>query len=270
MTFKKLLIFNGFILLSFTSCVTNKQYAYFQKDDLYKQNVEDSVYRTYNLPDFEYKLRPYDILNIKFYSLTGEELNIFKREQMTDSRVMQGEAALLGGYLIDEYGKVSFPVVGKVELSGLSLSEAEEKLKNIAAIYLEEPVVEVKLLNYRFTLLGEVNNEGVQSTFNYAITIPEAIGMAGGLSDLADRGNLKIIRKINEKNVIFYVNLLEEDFFNNSKFYIHPNDVIVVPPLKQRPFRKYFTQNLAVFNSSISVILVGLNLYLLLSSDSNN
>lgn len=266
MNFFKSAILLILITIIGSSCVTNTQYAYFQKGDLYKKAVEDSIYRSYDLASFEYKLRPYDILSIKFYSLTGEELNIFKREQALESRAIQGDAAVLGGYLINEFGNVSFPVVGKVQLSGLSLSGAEEKLTEMAAVYLEEPVVEIKLLNYRFTLLGEVVKEGVQSTFNYAVTIPEAIGMAGGLSDLADRNNIKIIRKIGDSNVIFYVNLLEEDFFGSEKFFVHPNDVIVVPPLKQRPFRKYFTQNLSVFNSTISVLLVGINLYFLLTN----
>lgn len=269
MKFFKLAILLLFIVAG-SSCVTNKQYAYFQEGDLYQKSVEDSIYRVYNLPSFEYKLRPYDILSIQFHSLTGESLNIFKREQASGAAPMQGEAALLGGYLIDEEGSISFPVVGKLKLEGLTLSEAEAKLRQMAAKYLEEPVVEVKLLNYRFTILGEVNKEGVQSTFNYAVTIPEAIGMAGGLSDLADRSNIKIIRKIEDRNIVFYVNLLDEDFFSNKYFYIYPNDVIVVAPLKQRPFRKYFTQNLSVFNSTISVVLVGLNLYFLLSTDNNN
>lgn len=255
-----------FVVVLANSCVTNKQYTYFQKHDLYQKPVEDSVYRTYSIPSFGYKLKPYDILSIKFFSLTGAELNIFKREQQQSGGMMQGEAALLGGYLLDENGEVSFPDVGKVQLAGLTLFEAEDKLQRIANLYLEEPIIEVKLLNYRFTMLGEVNGEGVLSTFNYAVSIPEAIGMAGGLTDLADKSNIKIIRRVGDTNEVFYVNLLEEDFFNNNKRYIHSNDIIVVPPLKQRPFRKYFSQNLSVFNSTISVVLVGLNLYFLLKT----
>lgn len=260
--------FGLFLIIGFASgCVTNKQYAYFQQDDLYQESVEDSVYRSYPIPSFDYKLKPYDILSIRFFSLTGAELNVFKREQQEASgNMMRGDAALLGGYLLDENGEVSFPDVGKVQLAGLTLFEAEDKLREIANLYLEEPVIEVKLLNYRFTILGEVNGEGVLSTFNYAVSIPEAIGMAGGLTDLADKANVKIIRRVGDSNEVFYVNLLEEDFFNNRNRYIYSNDIIVVPPLKQRPFRKYFSQNLGVFNSTISVVLVGLNLYFLLTN----
>lgn len=259
-----------FAVILSSGCVTNKQYTFFQKDDLYNQTVvEDSIYSVYDLPSFEYRLQSYDILSIKIFSLTDEEFDFFKKDPTAErSNQIQSEAGqLINGYLVDQNGYITLPVEGKVKLAGLSISEAEDHLREIADNYLDEPLIEVKLLNYRFTVHGEVNQPGTISTYNYAVSIPEALGLAGGLGDLADKDNIKIIRRINNKNVVFYINLLEEDFFGNEQYYVHSNDIIIVPPLKQRPFRKYFTQNLSVFNSSVSVILVGLNLYFLLSSD---
>jgi polysaccharide export outer membrane protein len=167
----------------------------------------------------------------------------------------------LHGYLIDADGNIEFPVVGKVKLGGLTIYEAEQKIQELAGKYLEEPVVRVRLVNYRFTVLGEVSNERSVNTFNNRISILEAIGLAGGLDELADRSNVKVIRQYENGVSAHYVNLLKEDLLIESPFYyVHQNDVIIVPPLKQRPFRRYFGQNLALIISSLSLVVLVLNL----------
>ena len=267
MNLRRLNLLFAFLISFSTACVTNKQATYFQNNDLYQENVkEDSIYRTYKRAAFDYKLQPFDVLSLKFTSLTSEELNIFKREQSETTMQGQGDAVLLAGYMIDKDGNLFFPVVGAVNVAGLTLNQVQDRLTAMASEYLEDPVVEVKILNYRFTILGEVNNEGTHTTFNYAISIPEALGLSGGLTDLGDRDNIKIIRKSGNTTEVLYVNLLQENFFGQENIFIHPNDIIVVPPLKQRPFRNYFSQNLSVFTSSLSVFLVGMNLYFLINS----
>lgn len=248
------------------SCVTNKKYQYLQKDDV---NVKpgtfptDTILRVYPLDDFEYHLQPEDILSIQFFSLTPDEFDFFKLKQASGNNVNQFQnpaSSLVNGYLIDEEGQVEFPVVGKVKIEGLTVFEAQNRIQEIADQYLESPVVEVRLLNFRFTVLGEVKREGVNNSLNNRIHVLEAIGLSGGFTDLADKANVKIIRQNGRNAEVYYLNLLEEEFLASPQYYVNQLDVIVVPPLKQRPYQVYFGKNLALIISSVSLLLIVLNL----------
>jgi polysaccharide biosynthesis/export protein len=263
---KILLIITSVVLLS--ACVVNKKYQYLQKDDVNMKDdavVKDSILRNYELSDFEYKLQPEDILSIRFYSLTPEEFDFFSLKQNqgtgnTSQQFTTVAGALVNGYLIDEKGEVEFPVVGAIRISGLTVFEAQNKILKVAQQYLESPIVEVRLLNFRFTLLGEVKREGTINSLNNRITLLEAIGLSGGFTDLADKSNVKIIRQGEGKAEIYYLNLLDETFINSQFYYMNQNDIIIVPPLKQRPYQVYFGKNLALVISSVSLLLIVLNL----------
>lgn len=260
---KLVLILLSAIVIS--SCVVNKKVQYLQKDDVnIKADVltKDSIYRTYELSNFEYRLQPEDVISVKFYSLTPTEFDFFAIKNGTTmyNQFQNGTSVLVNGYLIDENGEVEFPVVGTVNVSGLTIFQAQNKILNVANQYLEGPVVEVRLLNFRFTLLGEVKKEGTVGSLNNRITMLEAIGLAGGFTDFADKSNVKIIRQGKNKAEVYYLNLLDENFLNSPYYYMNQNDVIIVPPLKQRPYQIYFGKNLALFISSISLLILVLNL----------
>jgi len=257
-----------FCFLVLTSCVTNKKYQYLQKTDV---NVKadafpkDSVLRSYPLDDFEYHLQPEDIISVQFFSLTPEEFNFFTLKQTqgisSGGNLFQNPAAVLvNGYLIDEKGEVEFPVVGKVKVEGLTIFEAQNHISEIADEYLESPIVEVRLLNFRYTLLGEVKREGVYNNLNNRINLLEAIGLSGGFTDLADKANVKIIRQNGRTAEVYYLDLLSEEFLQSPQYYVNQLDVIVVPPLRQRPYQVYFGKNLALIISSVSLLLIVITL----------
>ena len=258
----KQLIYSLGLLLIISSCVTNKKYQYLQSDDVNVKKdvmVKDSVLRTYNLDDFVYHLQPEDIISVQFFSLTPEEFNFFALKQnqgQGGNNFGQPGNALVNGYLIDENGEVEFPVVGKINISGLTIFEAQNKIQVVSDQYLENPIVEVRLLNFRFTLLGEVKAEGVYGSLNNRIHILEAIGLSGGFTDFADKSNVKIIRQNGGEAEVYYLNLLDETTISSDHYYVNQQDVIVVPPLRQRPYQVYFGKNLAVVISSVSLLLI--------------
>ncbi len=232
-----------------------------QKNDVNVQNQpSDSVMRTYELEKFDYKIQTNDIINIRYESLTAREYDFLANQTITS----QSGGAFVGGPLlfgdlVDENGEIPFPVVGKVKVAGMTIFQVQDSLQAIANRYLETPIVKARLINYRATFLGEVNREGVININNNRVTMMEAIGLAGGFTDLADKSSVKLIRQKNNATEVVYLNVLDENFINSPYYYVHQNDIIVAPALKQRPYRKYFGQNLALIISSLSLLILVLN-----------
>lgn len=246
------------------SCVPNRKYVYLQKNDLKTAVPTDSVVRTYQLKVEEYRIQPLDIISLRIESLTEEEFDfISKLYPMELGATGGGGGGGLNpsrGFLVDQNGEIEFPVVGKVKFGGLTVFEAEQNVKNVFKAFLKDPVARVRLLNFRFTVLGEVNGEGQITSNNTRITLMEAIGMAGGLGELADRSKVKIVRQTGDKMNVFYMNLLDENVLTTQNFYVQQNDIIMVPALKQRPFRMYWTENLSIFVSTLTVVLLVISL----------
>jgi len=249
--------------LLFSACVSNKKVQYVQYEDVNQSGlVKDSIVRNYEVKAYNYKIQPNDILSVDFQSLTNEDFDFFKKELSNNNTEIgnNNAGALLSGELVDDAGEIEFPVVGKVKVSGLTIFQAQVKLQEMADEFLKEVVVKVRILNFRFTILGEVKQEGTINSYDNRISILEAIGSAGGIDDLADRANVKMIRQTDSGIQIQYINLLDEGLINSPFYYIHQNDVLIIPPLKQRPFRKYAAQNAGLILSSISAILFAINL----------
>lgn len=245
------------VAIFFASCVGNKRLVYLQNDDLHENQPKDTVLREYDLTYHDYKIQPQDILSVQFTSITEEDFDIFSDFGMGGENLGGGGGGLIGlrGELVDPQGQIGFPIVGKIKVQGMTIFEVQDTLQSIASQYVEDPVVKVRLLNYRFTVLGEVNGESVVTTQNTRVTFMEAIGMAGGLTELANRKNVKVIRQKGDVAEVFYVDLLDEEFIESEEFYVYQNDIIIVPPLQQRPIRRYYGQNLSLLLSSVSAIL---------------
>lgn len=252
------------VILLVSACVPNKKVVYLQKDDLKKKDVVlDSVVRKHDMRIREYRIQPLDLLSIRFESLTDEDFDFITRLYPNVQQMGGGGGAgalFVNGFLVDNNGELEFPVAGKIRLAGLSLFEASAAIQDAFRRYLKNPVVRVQLLNFRFTVLGEVNLENQVVSQNSRVTLMEAIGMAGGLTDMADRSKVKIVRQKGAESEIIYMNLLDENLIASEHYYLHQNDLIVVPALSQRPFRKYWQENITLIVSTLSLILLAVNL----------
>ena len=284
----------------FVSCVPNKDIVYLQHpEDPEKGEVmeSDSIIRTYQTYNKPYKLQAEDIISLRIASLTPAEFDFVKKyeEQLGIIRKLnqynQGNANGGGqnmrmqgaggggeegsglmpimldrqqtGFVLDREGYLELPEIGRLQLSGLSLPEAEELIKEKLKNYFETPVVRIQLLSFHFTILGEVNNEGRYTSFDPETNIIDAISLAENLTDFADRTRLKVVRFEEGEAKVYYINTLREDLVGQKGFYLQPNDLIVVPALRARQSRNYLlpaTSNIiGVTASALSLILIILN-----------
>lgn len=246
-----------------SSCVTNKKFTLLQKNDVNVKDLpKDTIIREYEMQNFEYRIQPEDNISVRFESLTPQEYDIFNRNmtlQQQNQNLSQGNAILIGE-LVDPKGEIMYPVIGNVKVAGLTVFEAQTKLQQLANQYLESPVVKVRLINFRFTILGEAKREGTVVLSNNRVNYLEAIGLAGGLTDFADKKNIKLIRQIGGKTYVRYLNLLDEEFIKSPEYFVYQNDVLIVPALRQRPYQTYFGRNLSLVISSLSLLLISITL----------
>lgn len=225
-----------------TSCVQQKQIAYFQK--ALNQSDTIAVAQAY-VP----KIQPGDILAIPIGSLNpvaSSFFNPFSTMPVTpdNNSSTQSTAAVIAaptlsqtvapGYLVDAEGKIELPLLGVIKIAGLTTSAARDTLKNRLKYYLKDPTVTVRFLNYKISVMGEVARPSVYVIPNETITLPEALSLAGDMTIFGKRDNVLVIRDVNGKKEFGRVDLNSREVYSSPYYYLHSNDVIYVEPSKGR------------------------------------
>ncbi|WP_462317437.1 polysaccharide biosynthesis/export family protein [Marinilabilia sp.] len=212
---------------------------------------------TYQQPEKKYLISANDIIFVRI--LTGNpEISALYNNTPTSgfSTSLSSEAdQYINGFTVDTYGKIKLPVLGSVKVEGLTLHETEKQIQELADNYLVDATVIVRLLNYKVTVLGEVTRPGVYSHYNDRLTILEAIGKAGDITDLGDKRNIMVIRPVPEGRVTFQMDLTNKDLLTSPAFFLKPNDVIYVKPSKSKAFQINLP-TMSMILSSITTIIV--------------
>ena len=192
---------------------------------------------------------------IKVISRNEESNKLFNIESNTNSSNPNLTSAnlYLNGFTISQNGTIDIPNVGEVYIVNQTLEEAEKTIFKKASELLIDPYVVVKLANFQFTMLGEVNVPGKYPVYN------EGIAMSGGINDYGNLKNIKIVRSENNKKKIYDIDLTSSDIINSDFYYLRNNDLVYVKPLKFKSFRKSQSQLLL---SSLTTVAVLLNVYL--------
>jgi polysaccharide export outer membrane protein len=168
-------------------------------------------------------------------------------------------------YLVDEKGNITYPMVGDVQVEGLTLLEIRDKLQIEVDKFVLNTSVMVKMANRTFTILGDVNGGGLIMMPKNQYTIFEALGAAGGISDYGNRKNIKLLRETPQGTKVVSIDLTDDDLLSSEYYYILPNDVIYVEPGKYRVYETRIVPwlNQATFAASlVSTALLVLNLFL--------
>lgn len=266
-------IYTYFLLLIIfiSSCVTNKEVTFLQsKDELKSTPLYDTVLREYDYVRVEYKLQVDDRLDIKIPSLTPEEYNPFAVNDPSFLAVspISGQTKVAMGYSIKSDGTLNLPIVGEINAEGKTIDQLEDTVQSLVKNYLKDPVVKISLLNYNYYILSDGATVNITLDESY-VTIIEAVAKAGITNEFVDWSKVKIIRHIDGKSKIFYLNLLDEDIFSSDHYYLFPNDIIVLAPLKKRTYMKYFGKNVSQISTVVSSILSLLALSVAVSNMGN-
>jgi polysaccharide biosynthesis/export protein len=209
------------LLMIFTvSCVPTKQLSYF--NDLDELNEPGVNPRTQKL------IMPFDKLYIKVISIDPQTSQIFNATEEMRSGVNNG----IVGYLIDEKGNVDFPFVGNINVASLTTAQAADKIQKALSDYVPNTSVTVKYVDNQVTVLGEVKQQGVFPFIQDKLNIYEALGLGGGLTQYGDRKKIILIRNEGPKIMHYRLDLSDSKIAGKDYYYILPNDVIVVEPLK--------------------------------------
>lgn len=222
------------VSLLFSSCYHTKEIAYFQDFEKYQQG-QASI----NTPEnYQIKIHPDDELSIIVSAAMNPEaaapfnLSPVISQSPTSSTVANG--ATYQSYLVDTEGNVTIPSLGKVKLSGLTVEQAKIEVESKLKTYIKDPIVTLRLLSFRITVLGEVNSPGTQNYDRQKVTILDAISQAHDLSIFARRENIRLIRDTDGKKEYYVYDLTKSDFMSSPYFYLKPNDLIYVVPNKER------------------------------------
>ena len=213
------LVYFSFLILLITSCATKEDVVYFQNAKNFETIVDTDT--------FEAKLKIGDIVSIYVSTM---DLEVTKPYNIIKSTGAAG--GVLIDYLIDSDGNIDFPVLGKVKLIGLSVDEAKElfKKKFSDGDLLRDPVIIIRILNFRVSVSGEVRRPGVYTISGERISILEALSLAGDLTIKGKRDNVLVIRDFNGSKTYTRVDLTSKEIFNSPVYYLTQNDVIYVEP----------------------------------------
>lgn len=222
-----IILFGVFVCL--TSCIPHANLVNYQV-------LESKMAQTSPIQNAKIiRIQSGDVLEIKVHSQdikTAAPFNL--NSQIDNSFINDAELYQLNGYLVDKKGSIDFPILGNLPLGGMSVEEAKKFLLDQLQTYLKDPVVNIRFLNFRVTISGEVNAPGTFTIYNERITLPEVITLAGDLTSYANRRNILIVREIDSKRTFTRVDLQRPNFFTSDYYYLQQNDFIYVEPSEDK------------------------------------
>jgi polysaccharide export outer membrane protein len=223
------------IMAMFSSCVPQKKIIYLQGNNT--DTMNDSIFMSMeyeNERTFDYKVQPGDNLYIRIASL-DEKTSAYFNSSLGGSNATSNASIYLNGYTVDADGYIDLIMIGKVFVKDLTIDEIQQKIQNIMDEYLMATVY-VKLGVFNLTILGEVNRPGQYQVYQSDINLFQAIALAGNATDFANKSEIKIVHQTTKGSEIVEVNLNNADILSSPHYYLKPNDIIYIEPLKAKQF----------------------------------
>ena len=180
---------------------------------------------------YEYlNIQPGDILDIQIKALNPESVLIFQRQSSLMQQNIQLQNRAIDGYLVGDDNSINLPLIGSISTSGLNTNSLSNEIVEKLTPFIKNPSVNVRILNFRVSVLGEVAKPGTYTFLEERVSIPQAIGLAGDLTINGDRNNVLLIRDLDGNKISQFIDLTKSDFINSSNYYLKQNDVLYIRP----------------------------------------
>ncbi len=254
---KKLCLAIGLIFVFLaSSCISNKQLVYLQ--DKGTITSDSLVISSLSQP---YRVQTNDILSINVKALDPELTSIFNPVSENVSGSSNAQNLYFTGFTVDDHGNIKFPILGDINVLGYTVEEIEKKVKSeLLNQYFKETAqlfVTVKLAGLRFTVLGDVGGGGTITLFQDKVNIIEALANAGDINNTGDRKDVLIIRQYPQGQKIHHIDLTDIAAMKSRYYYVKPNDMIYVKPLKRKSIGtgETATQTITTIASLFTVVV---------------
>ena len=245
-------------ILVFGSCTSQKELMYLSNLDTTK------VEEFFPMERPGYRVQFQDILYVDIFTMNPEMNELFRQGPGTGSyNNLRDEVGIyIYGYTVSDSGNISIPILGNVQVFGLTLDEVKLAVEERAKQYLKDAVINVKLLSFKFTVMGEVNRPGTYTNFNNQLTVLDAIGEAGDISDYGNRRHVLVLRPAQEGTHTYHIDLQDKNLLQSEGYFLLPNDIVIVEPIKSKKTQLNIpTYSLLIVTtlSTISTLILLLN-----------
>ena len=251
MSILKRIILAYLFSVALCSCNSSRNLVYFsdlQTNEVYKTEINNNA---------EPRIQSNDLLAITVNSLNPESNSLFNRGVLQASGTTAGNDNIINqGYLVDGSGHITFPVLGKIKLAGLTREEALDKMTSEIRKNVKDPIVTIRFLNFKITVIGEVNKPATFTIPTERISILEALGLAGDLTTYGKRENILLIREKDGSRSTTRLNLNDKNLLNSPYFYLQQNDVLYVEPDKLKQVQASTnTRSLTIASMGLSIVV---------------
>ena len=249
----------GVFTLIITSCTSYLQVPYLQ--DSSQTNVLQET-----LPLYDAKIMPKDLLTITVNTTDPEAaapFNLTVQSSINAGRTNSlNQQSVLQQYLVNNDGNIDFPVLGRLHVSELTKTEAEDLIREKLKPYLREtPIVTVRMANYKISVLGEVAKPGTFTVSNEKVNVLEALAMAGDMTIWGKRDNVKLVREdATGKRDIINLDLNRADIVTSPYYYLQQNDILYVTPNKTKAKNSDIGQSTSLWFSATSILISAITL----------
>ena len=216
------------VLINLTACVSPKEVVYIQNEEGVALNEE--------VTSFEPTIQTGDLISIL---VTGSEAkavipyNLYESPINTSAGSFNANGKIVP-YLVDANGEINFPQLGKVKVVGKTTKELNQELTTTLSQFIQNPTINIRIENFKVTILGEVKAPGTYTISNERVTILEALGMAGDMDYQGKRKDVTLVREVDGKRTVTEIDLTSRELFNSPYYYMAQNDVLYVAPNKAK------------------------------------
>lgn len=239
----KLIIISGFI---FSSCTTTKN-AYYFKTLPGDTSINSSQNRVSELP-----IRKNDVLAINFSSLNPSEDMIYNAAAGVVG-TGSGAGSSGSGYFVDAQGNIQLHKLGLIHAEGMTRADLKNKIQKDIEPYLKDPIVTVRFLNHRISILGEVGQSGVINMPEERLSVLEALSSSGDIKPTGKINNILIIRETKDGKQFKRINLEDHSIFTSEWYYLLPDDIVYIEPNE----KKLNEEKRNKTQQTVSIILTG-------------